>query len=109
MQELNRKSQTAQAGSAEPPAEVRIALPQQFTFDDHRRFRAGYFNGKAPAARYVVDFTVTRLIDSAGLGMLLQLTEYVLNDPSRVHLVNCTADMRQTLAMAGVAEAATIV
>lgn len=89
-------------------AEVTIALPEQFTFHDHRRFRAGYFNGKASGVHYVVDFGKTRFIDSAGLGMLLQLIEYAQSDRQRVHFVNCAPDIRQTLAVAGFEEAATI-
>ena len=89
-------------------AEVRIVLPQRFTFHDHRKFREGYAQTPAQATHYVVDFNATRFIDSAGLGMLLQLAEYALSDPRRIRLVNCTREIRETLEVAGFGDVATI-
>ena len=88
--------------------EIRIALPERFTFHSHREFRAGYFIGQAPAKCYVVDFTRTSFIDSAGLGMLLQLGEYAGKDPRRLRFVNCAQAVRETLLVAGLNDAATI-
>lgn len=91
------------------PEEIRIALPERFTFHNHREFRAEYSTGHRPAKRYVVDFAQTRFVDSAGLGMLLQLAEHADNDPKRVLFANCTTEIRETLIVAGFNEAATII
>ncbi len=88
---------------------VDIQLPERFTFQSHREFRTAYMTGVAPAERYAVDFRMTRFIDSAGLGMLLQLIEFAQNDPKRVHLINATPEIRQILSIAGFGSAATII
>jgi len=94
--------------AAHSSGEVRIPLPDRFTFQSHREFRAAYSSCAGSNPTYVVDFDGTHFIDSAGLGMLLQLLEYANNDRERVRFVNCTSDIRATLTIAGFEELATL-
>ena len=94
--------------STRPLEQVVIPLPEHFAFAHHRAFRTAYINKPIPVKGFIVDFAQTRSIDSAGLGMLLQLHEFALGDPKRIHLTNCAPQIRETLVIAGFAEHATI-
>jgi len=65
---------------------VTIRLPQEFNYSCHTAFYAAYRN-RAKTLRYVVDMTRTNTIDSAGLGLLINLQHYVGEDKSRVKLI----------------------
>ena len=88
--------------------EIHIVLPERFVFETHRRFRAGYYKHGHSGRSYVVDFRLTRFIDSAGLGMLLQLSEHIERDSSRLRFINVTSDISATLLVAGFDQLATI-
>lgn len=90
------------------PREVLIRLPERFTFQSNREFRAAYGHGETPAQTYVVDCGGTLFIDSAGLGMLLQLCEHAGSNPQRVRLVNGSREIRNTLVIAGFGDHATL-
>jgi anti-anti-sigma factor len=89
--------------------ELRIALPERFTFQGHREFRDSYFKVPPPSKSYVVDFDRTQSIDSAGLGMLLQLCEFAKGASKEVFLVHCTPEIRDMLRIAGFKGQATVV
>lgn len=80
-----------------------ITLPARFTFDAHRGFRQAW-HGQPPRAEYVVDFAATGFVDSAALGMLLQLREHAGNRAEAVRLINVRGDVREVLAAAGFEE-----
>jgi anti-anti-sigma regulatory factor len=88
--------------------ELRISLPERFTFQGHREFRNSYFTVPLPAKAYVVDFGRTQSIDSAGLGMLLQLCEFARQGSKEVFIVRCSPEIRDMLRIAGIQGQASI-
>lgn len=51
-----------------------------------------------------MDFAATGFVDSAALGMLLQLREHAGNRAEAVRLINVRGDVREVLAAAGFEE-----
>lgn len=87
-------SNTREAG------EIRLTLPERFDFSLHREFRRLYEEGQPGVTRYVVDLRETQYVDSAGLGMLLQLWEHAGRKPDRVRLINAQPGVRDILQIA---------
>lgn len=76
-----------------------ILAPARFTFESRAGFLAAYRNEAVPGGGYTVDFSDTEFIDTAGLGLLLQLREYA----GKRELVRCRhlrAELHQLLRMA---------
>jgi anti-anti-sigma factor len=80
--------------------EIRLTLPERFDFSLHREFRQLYEQEPAGGTRYVVDLRDTQYVDSAGLGMLLQLWEHAGRKADRVRLVNAQPTVRDILQIA---------
>ncbi len=81
------------------PKHQTILAPSRFTFTARQSFLAAYRNQPVPPEGYTVVFAQTEFIDTAGLGLLLQLREYA----GRRELVRCTQlrpELRQLLSMA---------
>jgi HptB-dependent secretion and biofilm anti anti-sigma factor len=79
-----------------------IQLPVRFTFDSHADFRPAYRDQPAGNRKYRLDFRDTEYLDSAGLGMLLQLLDYVGGDRKRIELVNLQPNVRELLHLADI-------
>jgi len=81
--------------------ELIIKLPEEFNFHCQSEFRQAYENKVDNwTKRIVLDFSQTRYIDSASLGMMLILREYVENIGNvqhNINLVNCTKDVLEIL------------
>jgi len=82
------------------PGEIRLTLPERFDFSLHREFRRLYEEGEAGVTRYVIDLRETQYVDSAGLGMLLQLWEHAGRKADRVRLINAQQGVRDILQIA---------
>lgn len=78
---------------------ISITLPERFTFEERAAFRAAYRGQPVPADGYTVEFTRTVFIDSAGLGMLLQLRDYA-GQRERVRFVHLQPAIRELLRVA---------
>jgi HptB-dependent secretion and biofilm anti anti-sigma factor len=81
-------------------AEVRVRLPQRFDFSTHKDFRKAYEAGTQGQARYVVDMRETSYMDSAALGMLLQMWEHCGRRTDAIRIVNATPTVKDILAIA---------
>ena len=79
---------------------VTIELEERFTFDSHSQFRPAYQSQPASVRTFIVDFQHTRYLDSAAMGMLLQLLEHVGGDANRINLVNLPSSIRELLRLA---------
>lgn len=53
-----------------------------------------------PSGHYVIDLAKTDYIDSTGLGMLMMLRQHAGGDKSKVHLINCSAQLKSILTIA---------
>lgn len=78
---------------------ITIPLPERFTFEARAAFRAAYRGQPVPPDGYAVEFTRTAFIDSAGLGMLLQLRDYA-GERERVRFVHLRPNLRELLRVA---------
>jgi anti-anti-sigma factor len=78
---------------------VVLAVTRDFTFDLNQHFRAAY-KAHPPATPFVVDLTQAGYMDSAGLGMLLQLREFAGGSQSRVTIRGCNEVLREILKIA---------
>lgn len=80
--------------------DIRLRLPERFDFSMHREFRKAYEAGKLGEANFTVDLRMTSSLDSAALGMLLQMWEHSGKRPAGVRIVNASPTVRQILAIA---------
>jgi HptB-dependent secretion and biofilm anti anti-sigma factor len=78
---------------------ITIPLPERFTFEARSAFRAAYRGKPVPPDGYSVEFSRTNFIDSAGLGMLLQLRDYA-GERDRVRFVHLRPNLRELLRVA---------
>ena len=85
-----------------------IHLPERFTFESRQDFRAAYHGRPVPAKGYVVDFSRTGFIDSAGLGMLLQLLDHAGGERQRVRFVHLRPELREVMRVAEIEALVTI-
>jgi len=81
-------------------SEIRVTLPERFDFSLHRDFRRLYEEGTPAVTRYVIDMRNTQYVDSAALGMLLQLWEHAGKKSERVHIVNVKPGVQDILQIA---------
>ena len=86
---------------------VPITLPPRFTFDAHRDFRQAYIS-QPPRREYTVDFRAVETVDSAALGMLLQLREHAGDRREAVRLIQPRESIRALLMAAGFQDLFTI-
>ena len=76
-----------------------ITVDGDFVFDVNREFREAY--RQAPADRnFVVDLSKAPYMDSAGLGMLIQLRDYAGSGKARVRLTGVNDTIRNILNVA---------
>jgi anti-anti-sigma factor len=77
-----------------------IVPPERFDFNVHRDLRNAYESAEKKYAKYVVDLCGTRYMDSAALGMLLQLREFAGGRPDSVRITNADGSVREILRIA---------
>jgi anti-anti-sigma factor len=76
-----------------------ITVNGDFVFDVNRHFREAY--QQAPASNsFVIDLANTGYMDSAGLGMLIQLRDYAGGEQARIALVGLNDTIRTILNVA---------
>lgn len=80
--------------------EVRIYPPERFNFDWCQEFRR-YLRAGGPHARFLLDFSNTQSLDSAALGMLLQLEERAGSDRGRLRFAHVPAHLQSLIEIAG--------
>ncbi|OUR65009.1 hypothetical protein A9Q79_05810 [Methylophaga sp. 42_25_T18] len=79
-----------------------IHIEEEFNFHCQAEFRQAYEEKiQSDTSGITIDFLRTRYIDSASLGMMLILREYVGKhcqaQENRIELVNCTRDVIEIL------------
>jgi anti-anti-sigma factor len=79
--------------------EASLRIHSDFVFDVNREFRDAY-QALPPHTRFTIDMTQTNYMDSAGLGMLIQLREYAGQDNSRIRLIGVNDTIRNILNVA---------
>lgn len=80
--------------------QVTFFLKGRVDFMCHKAFREAYLPYKGPAVEFRVDFRGVEMMDSAGLGILLQLREHAGGETSRVCLMNCKPGIAKILEIA---------
>jgi anti-anti-sigma factor len=79
--------------------EATIAIHGDFVFAVNREFRDAY-QALPPRTHFTVDFRQTNYIDSAGLGMLVQLREHAGGEAANVRLTGINDTIRNILDVA---------
>ncbi len=78
---------------------ITIAIQGDFTFDLNREFREAY-QACPGNAQFEVDLRQSGYMDSAGLGMLLQLRDYAGGDSARITITGANDTIRNVLEVA---------
>ncbi|NRB39235.1 MAG: STAS domain-containing protein [Pseudomonadales bacterium] len=77
--------------------EFTIQIGPKFDFDATREFREAYeFDEAKKHNIYNVDFRDTEYMDSSGLGMLLNMRDF-LDDAVEINLINCRSQVKKVL------------
>ena len=91
--------QTARIRRSEADGQVELAVEGNLSFDVHREFRESY--KQLPAtSRIIIDLSRADYVDSAGLGMLIQLREHCGGDEASVTLQGANETIRTILDVA---------
>ena len=77
-----------------------IRVSDRFDFNTHSELRATYANSQPRYQLYVLDLRDTTYLDSAALGMLLQLKEHAGGSPRAVKIRNARPAIKEILAVA---------
>lgn len=77
-----------------------IRVQDRFDFNVHRELREAYEAGGKRYGNYVLDLRGTSYMDSAALGMLLQLREHAGGSRQAVRLSNAQPVIKDILAVA---------
>jgi len=77
-----------------------IRVKDRFDFNLHRELRTAYEAGGQRYEQYVLDLHDTKYMDSAALGMLLQLREHAGGRRQAVRLANAAPVIKDILAVA---------
>ena len=78
---------------------VVLRIHGDFTFEINRAFRDAY-QAQPRTTHFEVDLREAQYMDSAGLGMLLQLREYAGGDSSRITISGASPTIRSILEIA---------
>ena len=78
---------------------VVLRIHGDFTFAVNHAFRAAY-QAQPRTSHFEVDLREAQYMDSAGLGMLLQLREYAGGDSSRIAVSGASPTIRSILEIA---------
>lgn len=74
-----------------------IRVKGKFDFSMVQEFRQAYSDIGDSAISIVVDFRETEYIDSAALGMLLNMRKSLSNNSRPIQLINCRPEIRKIL------------
>ena len=77
---------------------VTLSMPERFDFSAHTEFRKCYENTEANS--FVLDLENTSYMDSAALGMLLQLRDHVGERRTAITIRNAGNNIREILNIA---------
>jgi anti-anti-sigma factor len=78
-----------------------LHLGERFDFSVHRAFHDACLGETSTARSYVIDLGEVSGMDSSALGMLMLLREHAGGDRAEIRIVNASADLRNTLRIAG--------
>lgn len=78
---------------------VTIKISGGFDYYIHAAFRDAYKH-QPTEKRFFIDLSKSSYIDSAAIGMLLVLLEYVGNEKEKLHVVGCNPKTRKMLDIA---------
>jgi anti-anti-sigma factor len=78
-----------------------LHMGERFDFSIHRAFHDACLMEGQSARTYVVDLGEVGTMDSSALGMLMLLREKAGGDVAEIRIVNASADLRNTLRIAG--------
>ncbi len=67
--------------------EATLVLTERLTFDQHKAFTATYKGLNCDYSRYILDMGGLEYLDSAALGMLLNLREYLGNNGKTITIL----------------------
>lgn len=71
---------------------ILIKIPERFDYSKNAEFKAAY-NEQSTNNKFILDFSETKYIDSASLGMLLLLKEYVGGSPAKIDFIHCSPEI----------------
>ncbi|MCC5855362.1 MAG: STAS domain-containing protein [Idiomarina sp.] len=74
-----------------------IRVKGKFDFSMVQEFRQSYSELGDEPVTVVVDFRETEYIDSAALGMLLNMRKSLSGNPRTIQLINCRPEIRKIL------------
>lgn len=78
---------------------VTIYMPEKFNFQMHAEFKEMYQEEKQSNS-VVLDMNKTQYMDSAALGMMLQLKEFADSQNSKVSIANANKNIMQIMQIA---------
>ena len=78
--------------------EMRIKMPEKFDFGIHREFREAYESSNCRT--YRIDMGTTNYMDSAALGMLLQIREHAGDKNDSVVIESANSHIKEILQVA---------
>jgi anti-anti-sigma factor len=78
-----------------------LHLGERFDFSIHRAFHDACLGDIAASRSYVLDLEQVASMDSSALGMLMLLREHAGGERAEIRIVNASADLRNTLRIAG--------
>ncbi len=79
--------------------EVKLYVSENFDFSQHKEFREAYRN-EAPDAKYIVNLSNAKYMDSSALGMLLLLRKHAGGDSAQIVIEEIPVDVRKVLEVA---------
>ena len=77
-----------------------LYIPESFGWEARKEFNRKY-RGCGETSRFILNFAATNKIDSVGLGLILQLANYLKRDRKRLYLVRAVGPVREVLKAAG--------
>lgn len=69
-----------------------VKIPEKFDYSKNAEFKAAY-SDKSTKNTFILDFSETRYIDSASLGMLLLLKEYTGGSADKIQFIHCSPEI----------------
>lgn len=79
---------------------MQIAAPETLNFEWRHIFRP-ILRQASQESHFVIDFSRTKSVDTAALGMLLQLEERVDQNPKRLRMIHVGEELRNLFDVAG--------
>lgn len=83
-----------------------LTMPEKFDFSAHGEFRKSYEQSSAKS--FIIDMRNTSYMDSAALGMLLQLREHTGGQRTAISIKNAGNNVREILEVANFSQLMTL-